>query len=153
MCIRDRDMTAVELGKKIKSGEVTSVEATKAVLDEIKKKDGDINAYITVIEEAALARAEEVQKGIEAVEFADSPLAGVPVSIKGNISTKGIKTSCASKTVSYTHLFIKVAYEMSEEFDAPVLFRLSTRVAHSQSIVAVSYTHLDVYKRQILAAV
>ena len=80
------DMTAVELGKKIKSGEVTSVEATKAVLDEIKKKDGDINAYITVIEEAALARAEEVQKGIEAGEFADSPLAGVPVSIKDNIS-------------------------------------------------------------------
>ena len=34
--------------------------------------------------------------------------------------------------------FIKVAYEMSEEFDAPVLFRLSTRVAHSQSIVELS---------------
>ena len=109
------DMTAVELGKKIKSGEVTSVEATKAVLDEIKKKDGDINAYITVIEEAALARAEEVQKGIEAGEFADSPLAGVPVSIKDNISTKGIKTSCASKILG----------DFKPPYDATVIDKLN----------------------------
>lgn len=109
------DMTAVELGKKIKNGEVTSVEATKAVLDEIKKKDGDINAYITVIEEEALARAEEVQKRIEAGEFADSPLAGVPVSIKDNISTKGIKTSCASKILG----------DFKPPYDATVIDKLN----------------------------
>ena len=44
-----------------------------------------------------MERAEEVQKMIDSGELSDSPLAGVPVGIKDNISTKGIKTSCASK--------------------------------------------------------
>ena len=91
------DYTALELGKKIKSGDITVVEATRAFLDEIKAKDGVVNAYITVTEQEALERAEEVQKMIDSGELSDSPLAGVPVGIKDNISTKGIKTSCASK--------------------------------------------------------
>ena len=91
------EMTALELGAKIKSGEIKVAEATRAVLDEIKKKDGDINAYITETEEYALKRAEEVQALIDAGELKDSPLAGVPVAVKDNISTKGIKTTCASK--------------------------------------------------------
>ncbi len=90
-------LTALELGKRIKSGDIKVAEATRAVLDEIKKKDGEINAYITVIEDEALKRAEEVQAKINAGELDNSPLAGVPVAIKDNISTKGIKTSCASK--------------------------------------------------------
>ena len=43
-------LTAVELGKKIKSGEVTAVEATKAALEQIKKLDGTYNCYVTVDE-------------------------------------------------------------------------------------------------------
>lgn len=62
-------LTAVELGKKIKSGEVTAVEATKAALEQIKKLDGTYNCYVTVDEEAALKEAEEVQKKIEAGEL------------------------------------------------------------------------------------
>lgn len=91
------EMTALELGRKIRDGELTAPGAVQSVLDEIKKKDGNINAYITVTEAEALARAEEVQLKIDAGEYKDSPLAGVPVAIKDNISTKGIKTSCASK--------------------------------------------------------
>ena len=49
-------LTAVELGKKIKSGEVTAVDATKAALEQIKKLDGIYNCYVTVDEEAALQR-------------------------------------------------------------------------------------------------
>ena len=55
-------LTAVELGKKIKSGEVTAVDATKAALEQIKKLDGTYNCYVTVDEEAALAEAAKVQK-------------------------------------------------------------------------------------------
>ena len=51
------DYTALELGKKIKSGDITVVEATRAFLDEIKAKDGVVNAYITVTEQEALERA------------------------------------------------------------------------------------------------
>lgn len=91
------EMTALELGKKIKDGEVRVAEAVQSFLDEIEKTDSSINAYITVTRDEALARAEEVQKLIDAGELDDSPLAGVPVAIKDNISTRGIKTSCASK--------------------------------------------------------
>ncbi len=81
-------LTAVELGKKIKSGEVTAVDATKAALEQIKKLDGTYNCYVTVDEEAALAEAAEVQKKIEAGELT-GPLAGVPVAIKDNMCTEG----------------------------------------------------------------
>ena len=89
-------LTAVELGKKIKSGEVTAVEATKAALEQIKKLDGTYNCYVTVDEEAALKEAEEVQKKIEAGELT-GPLAGVPVAIKDNMCTEGMLTTCSSQ--------------------------------------------------------
>ena len=89
-------LTAVELGKKIKSGEVTAVDATKAALEQIKKLDGTYNCYVTVDEEAALAEASEVQKKIEAGELT-GPLAGVPVAIKDNMCTEGMLTTCSSR--------------------------------------------------------
>ena len=92
-------LTAVELGKKIKSGEVTAVEATKAALEQIKKLDGTYNCYVTVDEEAALKEAEEVQKKIEAGELT-GPLAGVPVAVKDNMCTEGVLTTCSSKILS-----------------------------------------------------
>ncbi len=95
------EMTALELGAKIKSGEIKAPDAARAVLDEIKKKDpyysGGINAYIITLENEAIKRAEEVQAMIDAGELEDSPLAGVPIAIKDNICTKGMKTTCASK--------------------------------------------------------
>lgn len=90
------DMTALEIGAKIKAGELTSVEATEQVLSAAEAGNEKINAYITVCRDEALAQAEKVQKKIESGELL-SPLAGVPFSIKDNICTKGVKTSCASK--------------------------------------------------------
>jgi aspartyl-tRNA(Asn)/glutamyl-tRNA(Gln) amidotransferase subunit A len=90
------DYTAVELGKKIKSGEVTVVEATKAALAQMKALEPTLNCYVTVDEEAALKRAEEVQKKIDAGELT-GPLAGVPVAIKDNMCTKDVLTTCSSK--------------------------------------------------------
>ena len=49
-------LTAVELGKKIKAGEVTAVDATKAALEQIKKLDGTYNCYVTVDEEGSTCR-------------------------------------------------------------------------------------------------
>ena len=88
--------TAVELGKAIKSGSVTAVEAMQAVLKRIDESDKTINAYVTVDKEAALKKAEEVQKRIEAGELT-GPLAGVPVAIKDNMCTEGMLTTCSSK--------------------------------------------------------
>ncbi len=90
------DCTAVELSEKIKSGECTAVEAMEAVFERIGEKEEAYHCYITADKDAALKRAGEVQKRIEAGELA-GPLAGVPVAVKDNICTKGILTSCASK--------------------------------------------------------
>lgn len=89
-------LTAVELGKKIQSGEVTAAEAAKAALEQVKKLDGEFNCYVTVDEEAVLKRAEEVQRKIEAGEL-KGPLAGVPAAIKDNMCTEGMLTTCSSK--------------------------------------------------------
>ena len=90
------DLTAVELGKKIKAGEVTVVEATRAALAQIKALDPTLNSYVTVDEEGALKRAEEIQKQIDDGTLT-GPLAGVPVAIKDNMCTEGMLTTCSSK--------------------------------------------------------
>lgn len=90
-------LTAVELGKKIKSGEIGVAEAARAALEETRRREDQINSYVTVLDEKTiLARAEEVQKQIDSGEL-DSPLAGVPTAIKDNMCTKGILTTCSSK--------------------------------------------------------
>ena len=90
-------LTAVELGKKIKSGEIGVAEAAKAALEETRRLEDQINSYVTVLDEKnILARADEVQKQIDSGAL-DSPLAGVPTAIKDNMCTKGILTTCSSK--------------------------------------------------------
>lgn len=90
------DLTAVELGKKIKAKEITVVDAVKASLEQIKKLEPVVHAYVTVDEEDALKRAEEVQKLIDDGTLT-GPLAGVPVAIKDNMCTKNLLTTCSSK--------------------------------------------------------
>lgn len=89
-------LTAVELGKKIKAGEVTVEEATKAALDAMKAKEEKVHSFVTIDEEGALKRAREVQKLIDD-GILTGPLAGVPVAIKDNLCTKGMRTTCSSK--------------------------------------------------------
>ena len=90
------NLTAVELGKKIKNKEVTVVEATKAALDAIDANEEKVNSFVTVDREGALKRAEEVQKLIDEGKLA-GPLAGVPVAVKDNMCTEGMLTTCSSK--------------------------------------------------------
>ncbi len=94
------ELTAVELGKKIKSGEVKVVDAVEAVFDQIDKVEEDINSYVTVYDkEDVLANAKEVQEKIDNGEF-DGPLAGVPVAIKDNMCNEGHLTACSTKILS-----------------------------------------------------
>ena len=90
------ELTAVELAKKIKAGETTCVEATEAVLQQIKDTESELNCYVTVDEEGARKRAIYVQQQIEA-GILSGPLAGVPVAIKDNMCTKDMLTTCSSK--------------------------------------------------------
>ena len=92
-------MTAVELGKKIKGGEISVMEATKACIENIKTYDKEYNCFITVDEEGAFKQAEEIQKKIDSGELT-GPLAGVPIAIKDNMCQNGVLTTCASRILS-----------------------------------------------------
>lgn len=89
-------LTAVELGRKIKAGEVTVKDAVLAAYEQIEDKDSKLNCYVTTVKEAALKKAEEIQSKIDDGTLT-SPLAGVPVAIKDNMCTTGILTTCSSR--------------------------------------------------------
>ena len=90
------DLTALELGKKIKAGEITSLQATEAVIKQIKAVEEQVHSYVPLDEEGAMKRAKEVQAQIEAGTLT-GPLAGVPAAIKDNMCTKDMRTTCSSK--------------------------------------------------------
>ncbi len=80
----------------IKNKEISSVELTKSVFDRIEKVEPKIDAYTTLAKESALNKAKEIDDMIASgIEVSD--LAGIPIAIKDNISTKGLRTTCSSK--------------------------------------------------------
>ncbi len=88
--------SAVELSAAIKQGTVTAVDAMAAVLSRIDERESDINAYVTMDREQALKAAAAVQEKIEKGEL-NGVLAGVPVAVKDNLCTEGMRTTCSSK--------------------------------------------------------
>ena len=97
--MRILDLTAMELGKKIKAGEIGVEEATAAALAQIKAAEPKVHAFVTVDEEKAMVRARQVQEQISKGQLA-GPLAGVPAAIKDNMCTKGMLTTCSSRMLS-----------------------------------------------------
>lgn len=92
-------MTAVELGRKIKQKEISVAEAVTVSLERVRAVEGEIHSFVTVEEETAMKRAEEVQRQIDDGTLA-GPLAGVPAAVKDNICTEGTLTTCSSRILS-----------------------------------------------------
>jgi aspartyl-tRNA(Asn)/glutamyl-tRNA(Gln) amidotransferase subunit A len=89
-------LTIHELHDMLKKGETTSRAVTESVLDRIKSVDEKVKAYITVTAEVARSQAQEADKRIRSGDFS-SLLLGIPIAVKDNMCTNGIKTTCASK--------------------------------------------------------
>ncbi len=113
--------TAVEIGRKIKEKELTAVEATQAVLDQIDRVEDTVHAYVTVDREGALKKAAEIQNKIENGELT-GPLAGVPVAIKDNMCTEGMLTTCSSKILyNFVPTFTAEAVKRLEDAGAVLI--------------------------------
>lgn len=94
------NMTALEIGELIKLRKLSAAEAADEFIKQIKLKDKEYNCYITWNEEAVRSRAREVQ-GLIDNNMCISPLAGVPVAVKDNICTKGLRTTAGSKMLEH----------------------------------------------------
>ena len=107
--------------------EITSLELTEAVLARIDEVEGDVQAYLTVTRDEAIAQAKAVDEKIargEELAF----LEGIPGAIKDNICTKGVKTTCASR----------ILQKFVPPYDATVVQKLAV-----QNPVVLGKTNLD----------
>ena len=89
-------LSATELGGRIQSREISPVEAVEAYLERIEEVEPKLNSYITVLADEALEAARETESEIAGGSYR-GVLHGVPVGVKDQIHTKGIRTSDASK--------------------------------------------------------
>ena len=117
------NLTALQLGEAIRKGEASIPEVTRLALE--TAQSAPHNAFITFTSQRALERAEALQKGLKDTS---SPLYGVPMAIKDNICTQGIKTSCASKILG----------DFKPPYDAAVVDRLAQAGA-----VSIGKTNMD----------
>ena len=90
------EYTVHELMDKLETKEIKLSDITKAYSDRINDKEKDVNAFVTVQAEEALKKSQEIEQKVENGEI-NSKFAGIPIGIKDNICTKGVKTTCSSK--------------------------------------------------------
>lgn len=121
------EFTISALHEKLSQGQISATALTRSVLDHIERTDPHLNAYITVNSERALEQAASADH-----DFANghirSPLQGIPIAIKDNICTKGLRTTCASHMLQ----------DFVPPYDATVIQRL-----HAAGAVIVGKTNLD----------
>jgi aspartyl-tRNA(Asn)/glutamyl-tRNA(Gln) amidotransferase subunit A len=114
-------LTIDEIYRLYGTGQAKPSEVCRAALDRIAKDNDRLNAFITVNREAALQRAAAMDAGIqEAIE--QKPLAGIPVAVKDNLCTEGVRTSCGSQILAnYVPPYTATAVRKLEEAGAIVV--------------------------------
>lgn len=110
-----------ELHEKLIKGETTSVKLTEEYFAVIEKRDKTLNAYLTLMKEAALAQAEKVDEKIKKGEEIGI-LEGIPGAIKDNICIKNVRTTAASKILdNYIAPYDATVIEKLKEAGAIIL--------------------------------
>jgi aspartyl-tRNA(Asn)/glutamyl-tRNA(Gln) amidotransferase subunit A len=115
-----KNVTISALQKSLAAGEVSAVEICRAALDRVEKL-ADLNAFITVMADAALARAERIDKLAAAGEPLP-PLAGTLIAIKDNMVLRGVRTTAGSRILSnYKPPYTATAVERLEQAGAIII--------------------------------
>ena len=115
------EKTAHELRDLLLKKEISAVELTRHFIERIQDVEQDVHAFVTITEEKALEKAKEVDAQIARGEKI-SPLAGIPMGLKDNISTAGIRTTCSSKMLeNYVPPFDATVVEKLETAGAALL--------------------------------
>ena len=114
-------LTLTEVAKKIKNKEVTIKEVLDSVYARIKEVEPKVDAYLTLTQEMAYDRADKLQQRLDNGEDIGI-LGGVPVAIKDNICTNGVKTTCASKMLNnFTPIYSATVVKKLEEAGAIIV--------------------------------
>lgn len=114
-------LSAVALSAAIREGKTSAPEAMKAVLEQIHRTEEIYHCYVTIDRDGALKRAEMAQRRIEAGELT-GPLAGVPMAVKDNLCTEGMRTTCSSRILEqYVPTFTARAVENLEDAGAVLI--------------------------------
>lgn len=124
--MRITQFTARDLARALHAKELSVREAVAAHLDAISERDGDLGCFLSVDREGAFGQADEAQAQIDRGEA--GPLTGVPIALKDNISTRGLRTTCASKILE----------NYVPPFDATVVTKL-----REGGVITLGKTNLD----------
>ena len=136
------EKTASELSEMLKNKECSAVELCNDVLARINKTENKIGAYVTVAEESAKENAKKIDKAMAAGDKLH-PLAGIPIGIKDNISTKGIRTTCSSKMLeNYVPPFDATVMNKINNAGMTVLGKMNMDEFAMGSSTETSYMHL-----------
>ena len=119
-------MSLQSLREKLDNKDISAAELCGEYLKKIENIDGKINSYITVCKECAMKQADAAQKIIDSGK--SKPLTGIPMSIKDNICTLGVKTTCASKMLE----------DFGPTYNATVMDKLD-----GEGIVMLGKTNMD----------
>ena len=121
------ELTVHELMDKLNKNEITSKDITKSYVSRINEKEDDIEAFVTVLSEDAENKAKEIDQKIEKGEITNK-LAGIPIGIKDNICTKGIKTTCSSKMLK----------DFVSPYDATVMDKIN-----AENLITIGKLNMD----------